>query len=46
MRDPKESQEEPVQRPSAAEESDKSAEEQMALYEESLKHSDWGHQPC
>jgi hypothetical protein len=22
------------------------AEEQMALYEESLKESDWGHQPC
>jgi len=21
-------------------------EEQMALYEESLKESDWGHQPC
>ncbi len=25
---------------------DLSAEEQMALYEESLKESDWGHQPC
>ncbi|MCH1502421.1 MAG: hypothetical protein L7V86_02455 [Verrucomicrobiales bacterium] len=23
-----------------------SAEEQMALYEESLKETDWGHQPC
>ena len=23
-----------------------SADEQMALYEESLKDSDWGHQPC
>lgn len=23
-----------------------SPEEQMALYEESLKESDWGHQPC
>ena len=22
------------------------AEEQMALYEESLKETDWGHQPC
>jgi len=22
------------------------AEEQMALYEEDLKESDWGHQPC
>jgi hypothetical protein len=22
------------------------AEEQMAIYEESLKESDWGHQPC
>jgi len=21
-------------------------EEQMALYEESLKETDWGHQPC
>jgi hypothetical protein len=21
-------------------------EEQMALYEEDLKESDWGHQPC
>ena len=21
-------------------------EEQMALYEESLKEADWGHQPC
>ena len=21
-------------------------EEQMALYEENLKESDWGHQPC
>lgn len=21
-------------------------EEQMAIYEESLKESDWGHQPC
>ena len=21
-------------------------EEQMALYEEALKESDWGHQPC
>jgi hypothetical protein len=23
-----------------------SKEEQMALYEENLKDSDWGHQPC
>ncbi|MFK5923738.1 MAG: hypothetical protein QM496_16285 [Verrucomicrobiota bacterium] len=23
-----------------------SAEEQMALYEKSLKEDDWGHQPC
>jgi hypothetical protein len=23
-----------------------SAEEQMAQYEESLKETDWGHQPC
>ena len=23
-----------------------SAEEQMSLYEESLKNDDWGHQPC
>ena len=23
-----------------------SPEEQMALYEESLKDTDWGHQPC
>ena len=23
-----------------------SEEEQMALYEEDLKESDWGHQPC
>ncbi|MDF1815752.1 MAG: hypothetical protein P1V20_26375 [Verrucomicrobiales bacterium] len=23
-----------------------SPEEQMALYEESLKNDDWGHQPC
>jgi len=23
-----------------------SEEEQMALYEEDLKDSDWGHQPC
>ena len=23
-----------------------SPEEQMALYEESLKEDDWGHQPC
>ena len=23
-----------------------SAEEQMARYEESLKETDWGHQPC
>ncbi len=23
-----------------------SPEEQMALYEESLKEGDWGHQPC
>ena len=23
-----------------------SEEEQMALYEENLKDSDWGHQPC
>ena len=23
-----------------------SAEEQMAHYEEALKESDWGHQPC
>ena len=23
-----------------------SAEEQMALYEEDLKETDWGHQPC
>ena len=23
-----------------------SPEEQMALYEEDLKESDWGHQPC
>lgn len=23
-----------------------SPEEQMALYEESLKETDWGHQPC
>jgi hypothetical protein len=23
-----------------------SAEEQMAAYEEDLKESDWGHQPC
>lgn len=22
------------------------AEEQMALYEDELKESDWGHQPC
>lgn len=22
------------------------AEEQLALYEEHLKNSDWGHQPC
>jgi hypothetical protein len=22
------------------------AEEQMALYEENLKETDWGHQPC
>jgi hypothetical protein len=22
------------------------AEEQMALYEDDLKNSDWGHQPC
>ncbi|MBX7208645.1 MAG: hypothetical protein K1X78_10055 [Verrucomicrobiaceae bacterium] len=25
---------------------DLSAEEQMARYEEALKESDWGHQPC
>jgi hypothetical protein len=24
----------------------KTPEEQMAAYEESLKESDWGHQPC
>tara|TARA_B100001167_G_scaffold124753_1_gene77749 strand:- start:303 stop:407 length:105 start_codon:yes stop_codon:yes gene_type:complete len=23
-----------------------SSEEQMARYEESLKETDWGHQPC
>ena len=23
-----------------------SKEEQLARYEESLKHEDWGHQPC
>jgi hypothetical protein len=23
-----------------------SPEEQMALYEDSLKETDWGHQPC
>jgi|GEM_PF-4474520 len=30
-----------------AEDADRlSPEEQMALYEDSLKESDWGHQPC
>ena len=44
--------EKPAEEPAEAGESDSteprelSPEEQMALYEESLKESDWGHQPC
>lgn len=30
----------------AAPQSEMSAEEQMAAYEEALKNDDWGHQPC
>ncbi len=49
---PKDSQPEPKQ-PEKAKGEEKpvdpnelSEEEQMALYEEDLKDSDWGHQPC
>ncbi|NRB74996.1 MAG: hypothetical protein HRU46_11615 [Verrucomicrobiales bacterium] len=30
----------------SAENSELSPEEQMAAFEEALKNSDWGHQPC
>ena len=40
----------PAESPTAAEkttpEVKMTPEEQMALYEESLKETDWGHQPC
>lgn len=32
--------------PPAAEPPPLSEDEQMALFEESLKETDWGHQPC
>jgi|GEM_PF-810168 hypothetical protein len=37
--DPKATQEDAAQKPL-------SKEEQLARFEESLKHDDWGHQPC
>ena len=51
MADPKSDQQpaQPVP-PTAADEAAPpkplTAEEQMALYEENLKETDWGHQPC
>lgn len=54
MSQPESSSEEPAQIPAEAEaaenenpaEKELTAEEQMAAYEESLKETDWGHQPC
>ena len=54
MSQPESPSEEPAKTPadSDSEEGEKpspkelSAEEQMAAYEESLKETDWGHQPC
>ncbi len=36
----------PVEPKKADSPAELSAEEQMALYEKSLKEDDWGHQPC
>jgi hypothetical protein len=51
MKDPKPANEDsdPSTEPEAKEPGDPSKltpEEQMALYEDDLKESDWGHQPC
>ena len=43
---PKNSQPEPKQTEKSVDPNKFSEEEQMALYEEDLKESDWGHQPC
>jgi hypothetical protein len=44
--DKKPEHEEEAQREQEKASEDLTPEEQMALYEESLKESDWGHQPC
>jgi hypothetical protein len=44
---PKEEQPKPEPKdPEEKPKKDLSAEEQMERYEEALKESDWGHQPC
>ena len=47
MPDEKESAEtQPPSEVKGKETAEPSAEEQMAAYEEDLKNTDWGHQPC
>jgi hypothetical protein len=55
MNDPKEKKSEANPKSAAPAQDDSSSippkkdltpEEQMALYEENLKETDWGHQPC
>ncbi len=44
--DPEDSQRDPQAVNAEASDTDKTPEQQMADFEESLKNEDWGHQPC